>query len=156
MGGILLGNYLWRAGDETPLNAAILYSVPWNLEKGAQFFLKKWFYSKVLFWNLNRIMAEQLRHMRKCLTNEEYRRLETVFKNNWEGILTLDDQIFVPQYKFKDKTDYWQNISINYKNRVSKIKIPTFALSAKDDLMCDPIFTPRQNVCGGKGSMLIS
>jgi len=28
LGGILIGNYLWRAGEDTPLDAALLYSVP--------------------------------------------------------------------------------------------------------------------------------
>jgi len=101
-------------------------------------------------------MAQQLKCMRKYFTIEEYKRIERVLTNNWEGILTIDEHIYARQYSFKDRREYMQDVSLNYQNRLSKIRIPTFALSAEDDFLCDPKCTPRQSVCGGKGSMLMS
>jgi len=94
--------------------------------------------------------------MEKYLSHHEYTRIERVLKTNYEGLRRLDEQIYVPQYGFKDINDYYCSISLNYKNRLSKIRIPTLALSSLDDNMCHYNYTPRQSDCGGKGSMVIS
>jgi len=157
LGACLLGNYLSRVGEGTPLNAVILYSVPWNCIEGAWFFIRKRrIYYKVISWNLNRLLADQLHSMKKYMSHEEYERIKSTLKNNWEGMLTIHDQIYAPQYGFKGRREFWQDISLNYQDRLSKIRIPTFALSAEDDFLCDPRFTPRERASGGEGSMLIS
>jgi len=156
LGALLIGNYLWRAEEETPLNAVILYSVPWNVFHGAEYFFNQWIYPKALGLNLNKILTKRLPYMRKYLTSDEYKRIENVLKNNWKGMIPIEEQIYARQYNFKDRRDYWQDISLNYQNRLRKIRVPTFALSSQDDFLCNPKLTPRQSVCGEKGSMLIS
>lgn len=90
--------------------------------------------------------------MKPYLTEKDYKHYEYVLSTNWNGLTTLDIDVIPRMFGFKDRWDYYEAGQMN--TRLSKIKIPTFALQARDDWVCHEQYIPFEEVAK-RGSNII-
>ena len=84
----------------------------------------------------------QLEGMKKYLKNDEYEAYKTTLKNNWDGLQTINEKIFVPMYGYKNLQELAEYSSLV--KLIDKIKVPIFALTAKDDAFFNDEFVPKK------------
>ena len=137
LGAQLLANQLGEEGKNSKYDGAILYAVPWNFEQSWPFVLKYGggFYGWAVGQAANLVVKEAMTKMKGNLKAEVFERYMAVLKSNWEGLAPVEDHVIAPMYGFKDRLAY--NKVANVVQRISKIMVPTFALHAKDDWVCN-------------------
>lgn len=86
---------------------------------------------------MNGTLLESALPKLKALTCEaEYKRMEHVLKTNRNGLRTLDGQVYVPMYGFKDVNEYYKAVSVA--PIIDNCAVPCMVLNSKDDVCCKP------------------
>ena len=111
--------------------------MPWSTKKGSDHLYKKnfGFYNKILGYTVNEnLRNEQLPKLKPFLSNDDYDEYETLINKNFNGLDDLE-HISRKMYGYKKAEDYYEEVTVG--EHCSKIKVPTFSLDAKDDMICD-------------------
>ena len=66
---------------------------------------------------------------------------------------TLDKEIYVPMFGYKDVYDYYDKVSVAEK--CHKIEVPVFAVEAADDPICGHQFSPVKKVTNAGSKIMI-
>lgn len=90
---------------------------------------------------------------KKYTTKEEGERIEKVFRSNTKGLLTLDEQIYVPMFGFKDRFEYYRAATLS--GKLIGVAVPTFSLSALDDQICPNKYNPNKEVSSPDSNVII-
>ena len=137
LGGIVLGRYLINSGDRALVDAALLISVCWDLEVGAESLERPG-----LNFKLNQHLTKSL-----CgIINENREVFESISKINFEEVMKskclrdFDQNFTVKMWGFKSVRDYYSESS--HKGKLCCIKRPTLCLNAADDM-----FAPVSGNC---------
>ena len=69
--------------------------------------------------------------MKKYLSSDDYKHYDQVLSTNWTGLSAMDDHIFTRMFGWKDRYEYYDNITIA--EHAQNIKVPTFSLESSDD-----------------------
>lgn len=77
------------------------------------------------------IRKEQLPQMKQYMSEDDYLFYEHLLVTNWSGLKVLDEQIIPRMFGYENKQHYYESVSIA--ERVTNIRVPTFALGAADD-----------------------
>lgn len=97
-------------------------------------------------WSVAQLLSskflDQIEKMKKYLTDEEYESYTTALKNNWGGLHTINEKIYVPMFGFKSVNEMAEYSSLN--RLMDKFKVPIFALTAKDDAFFTDEFVPKK------------
>ena len=136
LGAIILGLYMAFEGEKATkyLDGACMYATPWSTKDGFNFFCNNFYglYSKVIGICLNNDIKDNiLPKMKQYMSEEEYDNYMNVLETNKVGLPVLDKEIYAKMYNFRDVWQYYD--FTNVADKVQKIKVPTFALSAVDD-----------------------
>ena len=76
------------------------------------------------------IKNDQLSQLEKFMSKEEFQEFsKTIDKKT--GLDHLDEHVYVKMYGFKDKQDYYDQVSVD--NWTSQISVPLFAVHSRDD-----------------------
>lgn len=91
LGAQILGLYLGKAGEKakTYLDGACLFSTPWSLVKGSEFFYENCYgiYSYVIGMNLNRIIKrQQLPKFEPLMSSKDFAELSNALNENKTGL----------------------------------------------------------------------
>jgi len=125
LGGNVLLKYLGESGTETPLSAAVAFSVPCDL-KGSSLQLTS-FSNKLYMWNF-------LRLLKKKVSTKAQMFPDLVDASDFHTITSFrefDDRYTAPLSGFDDAEDYWAKSSS--KSFIPDIKIPALLVNAADD-----------------------
>mmetsp|Transcript_22604 Transcript_22604/g.27958 ORF Transcript_22604/g.27958 Transcript_22604/m.27958 type:complete len:258 (-) Transcript_22604:135-908(-) len=147
LGAQILGLYLIKEKSAACkyLDGAILYGTPWSTFKGEKFFYENafGFYQKVIGLTLSAtVRKELLPQLRKYVSEEDYEFYKRVLETNWSGLKAFDEHIFPRMFGYANKQEYYEAVSLA--ERVTDIKVPTFALGASDDQICGHMFAPTK------------
>ena len=74
------------------------------------------------------IRKNQLPKMKEYLSEEDFNHYNNVLSTNWNGLAPMDDHIFPRMFGYKDKYEYYADISIA--EHAHNIKVPTFAFES--------------------------
>jgi predicted alpha/beta-fold hydrolase len=147
LGGNLLLKYLGESGRDSPLQAAVAVSVPFDLGSAVtrlQHGLSQ-LYNRYLLRKLLRS------HLEKC------RSLEISVGEHFDSIKTIyefDDRITAIQNGFADAADYYQRCSC--RQFLKQITTPTLILHARDDPFMHPQDVPKLQDLGPGVSLELS
>ena len=159
LGAIILSLYCAFEGEKARkyLDGAVLYATPWNTRDSFDFFTKNFFglYSYVIGMKLSMDVRKKiLPRMKHLLPEEEYNHYKHACDTNKTGLPTLDREVFTKMYGYRDVGHFYDYVTVA--DKILKIKVPTFALSAKDDQIAGDAWVPRKqaqspdsNVCIG-------
>lgn len=147
LGGNVLLKWLGETGATNPLQATAAVSVPFELDKTADYLNTG--FSKLYQWWL--IRGLKIEHHRKFKNHPLKAQFEThpfrkdhfknvnKIKNFWE----FDDQITAPLHGFKNAKEYYELSSC--RQFLKDIEIPTLILHAKNDPFVPTIALPTVN-----------
>jgi predicted alpha/beta-fold hydrolase len=132
---MILGVYLHKHSEKAPLDAAMLYAPGWNAVDGFEFFNNNFYgiYNYGLVFNLRRLMKGHfLPQIKPYVRPEDY---ELMMKAVTEDctMKLMDEFIYAKTQGIKSLKDYYEAMVIA--GSLAKIKVPTFAFSAKDDAL---------------------
>ena len=158
LGGIILALYGAFEGQRATkyLDGMVLYATPWNTRDGFEFFKNTFFglYSYAVGINLNHITKKILPKIKQFLPEDEYNQYKHCVDNNKIGLPVLDKEVFAKMYGYRDVWHFYDYVTVA--DKILKIKVPTFGLSAKDDQLAGDDFVPRKqaqspdsNICIG-------
>ncbi len=141
LGGNVLLKYLGEAKSETPLRAAVAFSVPCDLRGSSIKLMDRT--NKLYMWNFLRLLREKViikaAMFPGLISAEGF--------NQISSFQEFDDRYTAPLNGFKDADDYWSTCSS--KGFIPDIQIPTLLVNAKDDPFlsdsCYPIEQTRSN-----------
>jgi len=153
LGAQILGLYLVKMREKAceVLDGAILYGTPWSTLKGSEFFYGNAYgvYQKVIGMSLSEnIRKQQLPQLRPYISDEDYSIYEAVLASNWQGMLPLDEHVFPRMFGYANRQDYYEKVSVA--ERLTEIKVPTFALGAADDQICGHMYAPIKAAQGSE------
>ena len=160
LGAQILTLYLRKEGRKAceVLDGACVYGTPWSTSKGSEFFYNNAFglYQKVIGLSLSEIIRkEQLPQLKEYLSEEDYAYYKHALENNWSGLDVLDEHLYCKMFGFASKQEYYDAVSIA--EHVTDIKVPTFALDAKDDQLCGTeFFAPTKAVQGQESKVMLA
>jgi len=141
LGGNVLLKYLGEEGTAAPVDAAVAFSVPCNLEVGAERLMAKenWLYEQRFVQSLKKKIARKRSLYPERCGSAELREIK--------NIIQFDEFFTAPLNGFKDATEYWQRSSCE--PLLAGLAVPTLLVSALDDpLLCDscyPVDSAKQN-----------
>lgn len=92
--------------------------------------------------------------MRMYLSEEDYARYMNVCENNKNGLPDLEEYILAPMYGHKNRMEYYKAAIVT--GRLNQIKVPTFAIHARDDWATDANFLPLDEVQRPGSNVLIA
>lgn len=129
MGGLVLGNYLARYGEEAHkfFTACQIISSPYNMHKGCVS-LEKPYLNKLL----NKVLAKRL-----CEMISSYKALHTIEDIDFDVVMKcksfreLDIHFTTKHFGYRDVEHYYSAGSLH--NKLHKISVPLLCLSAADD-----------------------
>lgn len=135
MGGLVLGNYLARYGEEAHklFTACQIISSPYNMLK-SQESLEKPYLNKML----TKVLAKKL-----CAMINSYKALHTIEDIDFDVVMKcntfreLDTHFTTKHFGFRDVEHYYSAGSLH--NKLHKISVPLLCLSSADDF-----FQPRE------------
>lgn len=135
MGGLVLGNYLARHGEEAHkfFTACQIISSPYNMHE-AQISLEKPYLNKML----SKVLAKRL-----CEMIHSYKALHSIDDIDFNVVMEcksfreLDTYFTTKHFGFEDVEHYYNAGSLH--NKLHKISVPLLCLSAADDF-----FQPRE------------
>jgi predicted alpha/beta-fold hydrolase len=78
--------------------------------------------------------------MKPYLNDEDYKFYEDTLRTNRNGLETLDGLVIPKMFGFKDRWEYYT--AGNVRSKMDGIKVPMFALQARDDWVCHEQFIP--------------
>ncbi|XP_038665135.1 phospholipase ABHD3 isoform X2 [Scyliorhinus canicula] len=138
MGGMLLLNYLSKTGQQTPLKAAVVFSIGWDvfectasLEKPLNWILFNYYLTNCLQASVNRH-----RHVLEKLFDIDY-----ILKA--KTIREFDERFTSLMFGYKTIADYYRDASPNHK--LKSIEIPVLCLNALDDVFSPGHAIPTQS-----------
>jgi len=143
MGANILGLYLIQQGDKAKIDGAIMYGTPWNTDKSSKYFHENYggVFSYAVSVNTCNIMKDQYKQMKKYLHKEEVERVDRALAIDAKSFLPVDSVYAFTRIMGHENLEvYYKEASVGEK--IAKIKVPTFALSAMDDILCDPRVIP--------------
>jgi predicted alpha/beta-fold hydrolase len=91
--------------------------------------------------------------MKPYLSTQDFQKYETVLQTCTSG-QQLEEGIVAPMHGFKDKYDYYSAVSLAGKLR--QIKVPTFAIHARDDYVCTDDFLPFEEFDSKDSNILLA
>ena len=147
LGAVILALYMAFEGKRAAkyLDGAVLYATPWNTRDSFHFFCNAFFglYAYAIGINLNKDLKNRvLPAMKDLMGEEEYEYYRQALENNRVGLPVLDSQVFTKMYGYRDVWHYYDYCTIA--DKLLKIRVPTFALSACDDQIAGDAFVPRK------------
>ncbi|XP_078396749.1 phospholipase ABHD3 isoform X1 [Cetorhinus maximus] len=138
MGGMLLLNYLGKTGQQTPLKAAVVFSIGWDvfectasLEKPLNWILFNYYLTNCLQASVNRH-----RHVLEKLFDIDY-----ILKA--KTIREFDERFTSVMFGYKTIADYYRDASPYHK--LKSIEIPILCLNALDDVFSPGHAIPLQS-----------
>ena len=95
-----------------------------------------------------------LPQMKTMLSEDDYQGYKEALENNKNGLQTLDEKVYSKMYGYKDVWHFYDDVTLS--DQVSKIKVPTFALGANDDQLCEDKLAPRKQVCAPDSNICLA
>jgi predicted alpha/beta-fold hydrolase len=130
LGGNVLLKWLGETEENNPLTAAVAVSVPFELHKSADRIQQG--FSRIYERHFLKHLSNRLSHKFKRQPVSFVMPPLSELKSIWE----FDDKVTAPLHGFTSAKDYYSSSSS--RQFLSKIKVPTLLLHAKDD----PFMTP--------------
>ncbi|XP_055490167.1 phospholipase ABHD3 isoform X1 [Leucoraja erinacea] len=138
MGGMLLLNYLGKIGQQTPLKAAVVFSIGWDvfactasLEKPLNWILFNYYLTNCLQASISR-----QRQMFETLFNIDY-------VMQAKSIREFDERFTSVMFGYKTNADYYKDASPYHK--LKSIEVPVLCLNALDDVFSPAYAIPMQS-----------
>uniref|UniRef100_A0A4W3J5T8 Phospholipase ABHD3 n=1 Tax=Callorhinchus milii TaxID=7868 RepID=A0A4W3J5T8_CALMI len=138
MGGMLLLNYLGKIGRETPLKAAVVFSVGWDvfectasLEKPLNWILFNYYLTTCL-----RASISRHKQVLEKLFNLDY-----VLKA--KSIREFDERLTSVMFGYPSNSDYYKDASPCHK--LKSIEVPVLCLNALDDVFSPSHAIPKES-----------
>jgi len=92
--------------------------------------------------------------MREYLSEEDYTLYNSMLEKNWSGMVVVDE-IYSKMFGYANKFDYFDDVTIA--EYITDIKVPTFALDAKDDQICGgSLFAPLKLVQSSESKVMLA
>jgi predicted alpha/beta-fold hydrolase len=111
LGGAMLGNYLCKVGSKSPLDAAVIYVVPYNIRDNASFFRKNFFkfYDFIMGYNFHHILKNKFDDFKKLMKEDQYNLfVERVMANKY-SLMDIDINVMIPSFtEFKTIEEYYE------------------------------------------------
>ena len=134
--GLYLVNFSKRASEI--VDGVALLSTPWDLKAGEKRFYSNFrgFYP----WVFGLALSAETRtcilpQMKPYLSEKMYQHYDHALKTNWQGMDHLNRKVYQPMFGFENHEQYLDHCTVA--GRMKLIKVPTFALAARDDQVCD-------------------
>jgi len=136
LGGNVALKWLGELGEQCELQRAAVMSVPFILNDAALRLRKgaSRFYERHLIGNLQESYQTKFKQIESPVT---------VNVKNLRTFRQFDNEVTAPLHGYKDVDDYYTTCSS--RPYISKIKIPTLILHAKDDPFMYPSTSPEEN-----------
>ena len=144
LGGGILANYLTKVGTHTPLSAAVIYVMPFNLRDNIPFFRRNFFkfYDTVMGYNFHCLLKSKFSDFKKVMTEEQFNTYVQRVMANKSSLMDIDVNVMIASFD-----EYKDNLELYYEEnqmmgQIHKVKIPTFFLSCRDDPCIRPDLYP--------------
>lgn len=159
LGGILVARYLVEEGFEATkkVDSAALYCTPYDAEANEDYVYNRRFWGFPC-WVLGQMFTNEIKQvslpgLEKVMAPKKYAQVKDMLDRNWNGFHTIHD-VYIEMDDLKDLKEYYdKSTSGRY---LSKIKVPTFALSAADDFLNEDKNLPRQEVQKPDSNVMMS
>ncbi|XP_062918662.1 phospholipase ABHD3 isoform X1 [Mobula hypostoma] len=138
MGGMLLLNYLCKIGQQTPLKAAVVFSIGWDVFACTASLEKP--LNRILFnyYLTNRLQASVYRH--RQILNKLFN-IDYIMKA--KTIREFDERFTSVMFGYKTNVDYYKDASPSHK--LKSIEVPVLCLNALDDVFSPAYAIPMQS-----------
>jgi len=141
LGGNALLKHLGEVGQDTPINAALAVSVPYDLA-ACSGRLDRGFSRVYRGWLLGMIFRAV--HQKRALLEAAGVDVDKVLAS--KTLRELDDRLIAPLHDFSDAGDYYAKSSC--KPYVQQITCPTLLIQGIDDPFLRPGIVPLEDECG--------
>lgn len=131
LGGIILTRYLIEQGKNSSIDAAVLVSVPWDLQAGC---------SSMEISGLNMALNVHLTKSLVTLVKEHEELLKPLEQIKYDEVIgsrnlrEFDERFTIKMWGFNSVIDYYNDAS--NKGKLDRIRIPTLCINAADDMFC--------------------
>lgn len=112
LGGSMLAKYLTRVGHDTPLSAATIYVMPFNLRDNVGFFRKNFFkfYDFMMGFNFHLILKAKFDDLQKVMTPEEFDIYKERVMANKYSLMDIDERVMIPSFShYKNMDEYYED-----------------------------------------------
>jgi len=130
LGGIILGNYLKKVGEDVKgkLVAVFLVSVCWDAIKGRKS-LEQWGLNRMLNKHLAKNLVDHYKKNMKAFDFGPNIKPDSVMSS--ELVSEFDDSFTAPHFGYKDVDDYYKDLALV--GNIHCMQVPVLAVSAEDD-----------------------